>query len=264
MRCQPRDQSCHTQSVPQNTYGRDTLRPVTAMQVLDAHQPHPDGEFDIDGSEITQITFVGQIRGVSEQTTNSTYKIDDGTGTVEVKKWILKPDELGDPVAERKSDLSTGDWVRVWGNLKAFNNRRHVVAHNLRKLTDMNEINHHLLEATFVHLYFTRGPPEQFAAPAADANAYGQQQQGYQLQSNGMHTDVDLNGRSIAHLSIAAKRVLKCLETTPQNNEGLHVQNIATATGMNMQDVLKGGEELLTNSLTFTTVDEMTWAVLEM
>ena len=79
-----------------------------------------------------------------------------------------------------------------------------------------------------------------------------------------MPAGVALNGRQISHLSTTAKRVLQCLETTPQGNEGLHVQNIATATGLSMQDVMKGGEELSSNSLIFTTVDDMTWAVLEM
>ena len=39
----------------QGTYGKDTLRPVTIKQILDAQQPHPDAEFKIDDVEITQV-----------------------------------------------------------------------------------------------------------------------------------------------------------------------------------------------------------------
>ncbi|KAA8570758.1 hypothetical protein EYC84_000153 [Monilinia fructicola] len=70
------------------TYGKDTLRPVTIKQILDAVQPHPDADFKIDGSEVTQLSFVGQVHSISTQTTNNTYKVDDGTGLIEVKQWI--------------------------------------------------------------------------------------------------------------------------------------------------------------------------------
>ena len=44
-------------SLPQGTYGQDTLRPVTIKQVLDAQQPHPDADFKIDDVEITQVVL---------------------------------------------------------------------------------------------------------------------------------------------------------------------------------------------------------------
>ncbi|MCJ1416090.1 replication factor A protein 2 [Xylographa parallela] len=249
-------------------YGKDTLRPCTILQVLSASQPHPDADFSLDDVEITQITFVGQIRNISQQTTNMTYKLDDGTGSIEVKQWIdsdaPKYDEHGDPVRSRKPELKVGEWARCWGRLKAFNNRRHVGAHVIRPVQDKNEINYHLLEATFAHLYFTRGPPEQFSAAGGAENvADGQQAQ--QQQQNGYS-----NGGGEAHrslppqLSSLARRIVQCLKTTPQNNEGLHMQQIAAATGMGVAEVMKGGDELLQQSLIFTTVDDNTWALLEM
>ncbi|KAI9864497.1 MAG: replication factor A protein 2, partial [Pleopsidium flavum] len=111
-------------------YGKDTLRPVTIKQVLDAQQPHPDGEFKIDGIEITQITFIGQIRNISTQTTNITYKLDDGTGTIEVKQWIDSDATTALDTTNNNSDnpkpkLIENAYARVWGRLKAFNNKRH-------------------------------------------------------------------------------------------------------------------------------------------
>jgi replication factor A2 len=54
---------------------------------------------------------------------------------------------------------SQGVYVRVIGSLKSFNNKRSVNAQVLRKVEDFNEIQYHLLEAVYVHLYHTRGPP---------------------------------------------------------------------------------------------------------
>ena len=42
----------------QGTYGKDTLRPVTILQVLNAQQPHPDADFSIDDVEITQVSHL--------------------------------------------------------------------------------------------------------------------------------------------------------------------------------------------------------------
>jgi replication factor A2 len=66
-----------------------------------------------------------------------------------------------------------------------------------------------------------------------------------------------------AKISAAGKRVFQLLQSTPQNNEGLHVHNIAQQLGMPANDVFKAGDELLGDGLIYTTVDDETWAVLE-
>lgn len=48
--------------------------------------------------------------------------------------------------------------MRVMGDLKSFNNRRSVNATSIKAITDFNEIQYHLLETVYVHLYHTRGP----------------------------------------------------------------------------------------------------------
>lgn len=243
------------------TYGKDTLRPVTIKQVLDAQQPHPDAEFKIDEVEITQVSFVGQIRNISTQTTNITYKLDDGTGTIEVKQWID-----ADASMDTKSDSTTpkpklveNEWARVWGRLKAFNNKRHVGAHVIRPIADKMEITYHLLEATYVHLYFIKGPLDQIKAEAGGANQGAEAGEvGY---GGGGLSATD--GKPMPNVSVTARRVYQTIKSSPQNNEGLHVQNIAAIAQMNLPDVRKAGDELLNHSMIFTTVDDDTWALLE-
>jgi len=256
--------SLHKLTLLKQIYGKDTLRPLTILQVLTAAHPHPDAEFSIEGTEITQITFVGQIRNISSQATNMTYKLDDGTGTIEVKQWIdadsPKYNELGDPIAG-KGELKIGEWARVWGRLKAFNNKRHVGAHVIRAVHDKNEINYHLLEATAVHLYFTRGPPDQSTqnqnTSTGNADPYGQGAPQNEYNQQG-------GAAPMPNLSVWARKVMQCLKNTPQNNEGLHMQQIAGVLGMGVPEVMKAGDELMSHSLIFTTVDDNTWALLEM
>ncbi|KAK4984636.1 Replication factor A protein 2 [Elasticomyces elasticus] len=213
----------------------------------------------IDGAETTQITFVGQIRNISTQTTNITYKLDDGTSTIEVKLWVdsdaAQEESHSDPSKPR---LTENAYARVWGRLKEFNNKRHVGAHVIRPIADYNEIQYHLLEATAVHLHFSRGPPNPADAKGG-ANANGQQG-GYGAgQDRGYGGDKKLPNTA----SSAARKVYTCLSTTPQTNEGLHAQDIATRIGVDVGDVMRAAEELNALGVVYSTVDEHTWALLD-
>ena len=166
----------------------------------------------------------------------------------------MEIDGVGNNADPSKPRLVENEWARVWGKLKEFNSRRHVGAHVIRPVQDKMEITYHLLEATYVHLYFTRGPVDQVKQePNTAVNGMGSYGGG----------DMGSGGGQLPSMTPNARRVFQALKTSPQNNEGLHVQNVATITQMNVADVMKAGEELLSHSLIFTTVDDNTWAVLE-
>lgn len=243
-------------SAPQSdllqSYGKETLRPVTIKQLLEAEQPDTEN-FAIDGSELTTITFVGQIRNISKQTTNITYKLDDGTGTLEVKVWIDMETAQNEEADGSKGGLAENAYARVWGKLKTFG-KRHVVAQQIRPIADMNEVNYHLLEATYVHLFLTRGP----------LGAQQNGQQGGAGASNGGYSGGGGGGTLPANVSSHARKVYQCMQNTPQINEGLHMQDIASRTGMDVADVLKGADELQSLGKIYPTVDDQTWSLLDM
>ena len=151
---------------------------------------------------------------------------------------------------ENKPKLQLSSYARVWGRLKTFGSKRHVGAHVIRPLTDYNEIQYHLLEATAVHLFFARGPPESLDKITAQ-NAHGNQG--------------ELAGAKAlpSNLSSLARRVHKVLETTPQSNEGLHMHDIASRLGVEIVDVQNAGDELLNSGIIYTTEDDHTWAILD-
>lgn len=208
-----------------------------------------------------KVTFVGQIRNISTQATNHTYRLDDGTGTIEVKQWIDPEVNSADGEDSKAKALVENAYARVWGRLKAFNNKRHIGAHVIRPITDYNEVQYHLLEATVVHLQISRGPIEKKEA-AEQNSGYGQQQQQNRYDTG----DAGAGGRGRmlpAGMSNVAKRVYNCLNTSPQSNEGLHMQDIAVRLGVEMADVGKAGDELQNQGLIYTTVDDSTWAILD-
>lgn len=256
----------------QKDYGKDTLRPVTIKQLNDAQQ-ESDRDFKIDGADITQVsllhphwclslslsngrpqvTFVAQIRNISSQSLNITYKLDDGTGSLEVKQWV-DSDVAMNSNPNDTVKLQENQYVRVWGKLNSYKGKRHLGSHALRPITDYNEISYHLLEATAVHLFFTRGPPGQGKAQQNGAN--GDYAAGQDSANGG--------GALGAATSATARKVYEVIRTSPQSNEGLHMSDIASRLGLQSGDVLKAGDELLTMGVIYTTVDDHTWALLNM
>lgn len=231
---------------------------------MQAEQPHPDADFRVDGVPLAQVSFVGRIRSVTTQPTNHTYTLDDGTGAVEVKQWI-DPDvqnlggmDMDGNETEKSSALPEGVYARVFGNLKQFNNKRHVGVRAIRATKDYNEVQCHLLDATVVHLNLTRGPPGQRQkGNTSDAAMQG-------IEMNGGSGEGQAGGRQLpAGLSPAARRVYQCLNTADQTNEGLHMHDIASRLGMDLNEVAKGGDELLNHGMVYTTVDDHTWAILD-
>lgn len=249
------------------TYGDESLRPVTIKQLADWNEPFPGADVQIDGVPLTQLTLVGQIRKINPQATNITYTLDDGTATIDVKKWV-DAERADDSDAEFQVDQQ----VRIWGRLKSFNGKKHVGAHFIRAVDDYNEVQYHLVEAAYVHLYITKGPP----VPGQQAAATTQGQKGQDGES--MFVDDAGYGaaggnRGGAGGETPQQKLAQChpnsvkfynyLANTAGSNEGLHVDMIKTGTGMSLRDTLAAGEELNSCGLVYTTVDDETFAILE-
>ena len=220
---------------------------MTIKQILDAEQPYPDANFRIDGVEVTQVTLVGMVRAVSPQTTNVTLRLDDGTGTVEVKQWLDSD--------KQTPEFPLEAYVRVWGRLKSFNNKRHVGAHVIKPIEDFNEVNYHLLESTYVHLYFTKGASA--AAGATGGAGAGAADDDSMFVDGGAGSNPNLSG-----LSVKGRKMFNFLQGAEGGNEGVNIHVIAQSTGMSIPDVLAASEELITPGLIYTTVDDETFAIL--
>lgn len=208
------------------------------------------------------------MRNISTQTTNVTYKIDDGTGEIEVKQWIdtttaadtMETDDGKGPGEPGKNQIEMNGYVRVFGRMRAFANKRFVSAHCVRPVGNINELHTHLLEAAAIHLFFARGPPGGGGGAGAGAGAGGAG--GVDATMTGAD-DYGAQSKGLPAMSPVARRVFNLLKTEFQSNEGLHMQIIATKLNLPMMDVQQAIDELVTASLIFSTVDEYTWAILE-
>ena len=251
-----------SQGTPSKAFAKSSLRPVTIKQILDAHQPHQDSTiFMCDNTELSQVTFVGQVRNIVVQATNVTLTVDDGTGIMEVKQWLdIAKDGSGDDGsgggagASPAGNIQETMYVRILGNTREQNGRRHVGTHNIRPVTDYNEVLFHLLEATAIHLYFTKGPLEQLGGGGGGKADYGGDT--HMADAGAGHGGGGGGGGvggAPAGLNRQARMVFEVLKNSP-SNEGLHINQIASKGGMNPADVYAGVEQLIELGTCFTTV----------
>lgn len=227
---------------------------MTIKQIIDAEPAYAgDASFRIDGLDVKQVTIVGMVRAINPQTTNITYKIDDGTGVIEVKQW-LDADKTAEETATPA--FAEEDYVRVWGRLKSFSNKRHVGAHVIKPVRDFNEVSYHLLEATYVHLFFTRG------GPPGDGGVQQGGGGGGDGGGDSMFVDQGDDARYRGY-SAKAKKVYDYIQRSGNPTEGIHMQVIAREAGMTIQDVMAGADELQSHGTIYTTMDDETFAILE-
>ncbi|KAK3390380.1 hypothetical protein B0H63DRAFT_112902 [Podospora didyma] len=238
------------------SYADDSLRPITIKQLVDCKEEYPGAELKIDGAPVTQVTVVGQVRSVNPQTTNTTYRLDDGTALIDVKKWV----DTDKPEATPNFEPDT--YVRVMGRIQTYGGKKHIGAHFIRAIEDFNEVNYHLLEATYVHLCLTKGMPGGPNSAAAGGNAGGGGGDGMFVDGGGGGDNSGLPSK-LGACSRNAQTVFKFLNNTPGGNEGLHLNMIASGTGLSVRDVMAAGDDLLNNGMVYTTIDDETWAILD-
>ena len=126
-------------------YGEQTLIPVT-IRMISNTQKNGEGNLTLtDGRELHQVKIVGAVRSFEETSTKVIYLVEDGTGLVEINKWIDENDSAG--AAEmRQQACQEHIYVRVIGQVKEYDNKKSIVAYSICKLSTCNEMTYHMLE----------------------------------------------------------------------------------------------------------------------
>ncbi|TPX33905.1 hypothetical protein SmJEL517_g03291 [Synchytrium microbalum] len=262
-----------------------SLRPVSIKQFHEAKQVVPDGPYKLDGAEITNISMVGKIININEQSTTITYTIDDGTGQVIARKWLDDADNT-DANAQKRGQVSEGQDVKVFGSVgKPYASKNNATAQDktmtvyaIRPIGNPDEITLHNLEAQYAHLYYTKGPlhgpnnnmqsgygggfngQQGYGNQAGGYGNYGmpnQQQQGlnnqYTNQGGGPpRTNYD-NG-----LSAVQNKIMDVCRSSPPGGSGT---NIAVIVGnlrshCNEAQVKADIDYLVAEGFLFSTIDD--------
>jgi len=219
-----------------------SLQPVTIRQLFYASQAHPDDVFKIDGRDINQISVVGIIESIAEQSTHITLVIDDGTAIMEARFWV-DADEHNEYTAQKRAAWSEGIYVRVIGHLRSFMNKRSIVAFRIQPLKDFNELTYHFLEVLYVHLVNTKGPlPSSTVSTVPNTHSYS-------------HTPMV---PSVASDQLKFhKDVFQVIKNYSVNERGTSIHQICAALRDHSEEEIRKAVEFLTNEgHLYSTINE--------
>lgn len=248
------------------------LLPLTVRQISLAVQKPSDDNFYVDGVDVNNVTLIGMVFNKEEKATDVSFLLDDGTGRVEVKRWI---DGQDTHESMEMVTIQNGAYVRVHGHLRSFQGKRNVVAFSVRSVTDFNEITFHFLECIYVHLYHVKSTGTQVAPGLANASAFGgsKPMQGPTNTSNygaPASTGAGLAGNYNQYMpsntvadggsmNECQKRVHAVFEE-PANlkiEAGLHVDEVARrVVGFSKKQVRDAIEFLVNEGLIYSTIDD--------
>ncbi|KDE08115.1 hypothetical protein MVLG_01596 [Microbotryum lychnidis-dioicae p1A1 Lamole] len=208
--------------------GPSSLRPVTIHQILNASQAHPDADLFIDEKEAKDITFVACVRNVNSSATHLGYLVEDGTGQIDVRRWID-----GD-VEAAANEFEINTYVRILGTIKVFHNKRSIHCTRMRLVEDKNEVLYHAIECVHASLFLTRGPPGK--ANGAAGYVIPNQAGGQYDASNpyeGAANGVGAGGDPFADFPPVQRKLMQFIrDTIPQAPEGVNIQHIARSAGV--------------------------------
>mmetsp|Transcript_28067 Transcript_28067/g.40169 ORF Transcript_28067/g.40169 Transcript_28067/m.40169 type:complete len:286 (-) Transcript_28067:127-984(-) len=140
-------------------YGEQTLIPCTIRMVQSAmpHQtPGGGGSGTVlpDGRELHQVKIVGAVTDVDHHSTNTTWKIEDGTGNILVKMFTAEEVPV---ITDMHQQCIESVYVRVIGQLKMYNNSLTFTAFHISRLKTGNELTHHMLECIYSSEHYRIG-----------------------------------------------------------------------------------------------------------
>lgn len=138
----------HNDNSSQKQVLRSSLTPVTIKQISEATQPIPDGEFQINNVCLNLVSFVGVIRNVQDLTSAILITIEDGTGSLEVRRWIDESTSTDNEFGK----YEINKYVYVTGALKEFNGKKNLQHTTIQKIEDHNRVLYHHLNAISNHL----------------------------------------------------------------------------------------------------------------
>lgn len=148
------------QKVKPIPFDQRKLSQVTIKQIKTAKPPQPHEHLRIDGVEISQVFIIAQIVSTNIQSSCTTFKVNDLSGDLEVKKWRnVVNDEKNEEenntdnnINHDTDNLIKGQWVKIVGRINHYHGRCSINAFEVVPITDFNEITYHFLECIYQHL----------------------------------------------------------------------------------------------------------------
>jgi len=216
---------------------RQSFIRVTVRQLLSSSKV--DDVYMLDGRELHTVQLVGTLNGLKLDSTNITFKLNDGSAEpLDCKQWMEKDKH------SKLNDIKDGSMVRVVGNLRDYEGRKHLLVFNVSAVTDWNLLTHHLLGVILTHCEHTKG-----CLPAADGRSSGPTRSsatpmsfnspmmGSRVGGTGANINFNDNSKSEGTLHKKVYDIYSKQFGDQSSQEGLHIQklfNLLSNTGANI------------------------------
>lgn len=172
---QENDSFQNDQQSSQKQQLRTSLTPVTIKQINESTQPVPDSEFQINGVVLNMVSFIGAIRKVESTTSACVVTLEDGTGSIDIRRWIDTNITSAEEEATKYMALQD-TYVLVTGALKEFNQKKNIQNTTIKEIKDHNELVYHNLSAIYTHIRaqgITRSKDDLFVSEDASQKPSG-------------------------------------------------------------------------------------------
>jgi replication factor A2 len=146
-------------------YDDRTIQPLTIRMAMSAVND-PDGTgATLDDRKLFHIKLVGAIRSFQINSSNAVFDLEDGTGLIRVKQWLNDQNECTRMTEMREQITKENIYVKVIGELKAYDGDSMLVAESIRPVSSGNEIAHHMLDVVHSAELYKRKNQYVAAAP---------------------------------------------------------------------------------------------------
>ncbi|XP_022036577.1 replication protein A 32 kDa subunit B isoform X2 [Helianthus annuus] len=204
-----------------------------------------------DGVDVNNVKLVGMVLNKAEGSVNEIrFVLDDGTGRIDCLKWVNEPVDI-----KEMEPIMEGVYVRVHGQVKELQGKKHLMVFGIKPVTDFDEITvtHHFVECIDVHSYNTRlmkqqaGTSNQTHMPGSAVNTHA-----YQTATSNQFTGP--YGASDG-LSGIDKMVLDYLMQS-SSVDGVHQEELVNQLDIPLDKILAALNTLVDEGLIYNSVDE--------
>lgn len=251
-----------SQTKTRRNYDEQTLIPVTIKQIITA-DGDPTGGNDIslkDGRTLYMVKIVGCVRSFEQKSTNLAIDIEDGTGMIEAKTWMNEGDECSAVANMRQECCQDYAFVRVIGQVKEFDGKRHIQATDIRLLGTKNEFTYHLLEVAYSFDKYQKRK-ESGGVGMGVGMGYGIGNMSSMPKTMGAKVSMNQGGGNSA-----ADAAVASIKSYGETDTGVDIQNVIAdlaSQGFSEQEVRNAMENLANEGHVYSTIDENHFSVSE-
>jgi len=186
------------------------------------------------GLDKPKLTMLGVVRQMDVQPTSVEFWLDDSSGVLKVEYFC------------EDWEYSEGDYLRIYGEYRG--NDEKFVAYNVRSLSTMNEVTHHILSCSFAQKMYSGG------------EAGGMMKQSMEF---GNSMQIDQTGNSEWDSITCGEQIANAMKTAV-SEDGMSIDAIISlCSGADPMNIKKGVGEMMEAGLIYTTVDEDHFALAD-